>query len=1844
MPLSQLHRWLSAATRALGARVAAAPLAVWPEGLRVGGRAVHKKALLLAFAFAATNAHAALPPNTPITNTATASFNLSGVAITTTGSATVVTTASTPAHVALLGYESAADAGAGAATLQTLPVTQCSKGGSFVNLPPPVVPGRGALPVPSRQTLAPTTLYASGDVLFVQVTDLDQNVDPLVADTVTVTVATSKGDSELLRLTETGPSTGVFVGYLQTSAIAGAAGNCLLNVTSNERITVTYLDRSESSIAVSAGALIDPLGVVFDSSTGQPVNGASVTLVNVATGQPASVLGNDGVSSFPSTIVTGSTVQDTGGTSYSFGAGQYQFPRLAPGDYKLQIVPPTGFRFPSTAPAQTLLALPGGPFQVGNGSHGEAFALVPGPALQIDVPVDPGPLGDVSIVKTSGKAQAAIGDFVPYMLVVTNTGSEAIPGVLIADRLPVGFRFQKGSARLDDKAVTDPQVGADGRSLQFAIGNLAGGSTATLRYVALIAAGAQPGLAENTAHAAGRVTSNTAKAVVTVREDLNQSRAILAGRVTVSESCEADQREPGAARALAGVRMLLQDGTTILTDAEGNWHADNLRAGTHVVQIDTTTLPQGMELQSCVSNTRTGGRDFSQFVNVRGGTLWRADFRLARKPSCLDESLQRGDGRMELRLAGRIAAESVTATLLLPAGARVDRASLRLDGHPFEAAQVEQAFIVLRLPAQHAHWQHVLSFAMQGAADADAKVAVRLQAAGQPAAVSLAPMVLPAGQSQQRQCVPVPAPAPAAAGAAKAATAPAAAASSGRVDTDTLVEKLPYDDKWLAGAAPGNEWLHPQASFNPALPVVKVAIKHARGSRVELTVNGKPVDPLRFEGSVLSPDGAWQLSNWRSVDLANGPNVMHVVVRDATGKAVLDEQRTIHFSVSPARAEFDPEHSRLVADGRSAPVVAVRMLDRLGKPVRKGVTGEFSIDAPFASQQFADALQRDPLSGNVGGKPHFQIGDDGIALIPLQPTTQSGEAVLHFDFGDNHTQDVRAWLTADLREWVLVGFAEGTLGHRKLSGSMEALANAGASDQLFDRDRLAFYAKGQIKGEYLLTAAYDSAKEHAAPQTAQSTALKQIINPSQYYTLYGDATQAQADAASTGRLYLKIEKKQFYALFGDYDTGLTVTELGRYSRTLTGLKSEYKGERFGYNAFAARTSQSFVKDELQGDGTSGLYRLRAKNILVNSEKVRLETRDRFQPDTVLNTRSLTPFLDYTIDYAQGTLMFREPVMARDETFNPVFIVAEYESDDAAGATWTYGGRASARVGDKTEVGVTAIHEGTTGREATLTAADATVRVDETTRLRAEVAASHRNTDTGPQSGSAYLLEARHDDGHLAARAYASEQQPNFGLGQQSAAAQGRRKLGAEARVKVSEQVEVQGQAYREEDLATGGKRELAEARADWKNGKGVSLSGGARVASEQGATTGADSHVAQVTGGVGYEMLDKRLLLRASTELDVAGGQGTTNYPNRVLLGADYRLTPETTLVAQHEIARGSAVSANTTRIGLRTKLWTGAEAQLGVGGQGTTDASRLYSTMGLVQRVKINDHWSADAGIDRVQTLHSTANPLGPNQPLASGTTSTSSSGIVSEDYTAVSAGLAYRDDAWSGNARAEWRGARTDTKVNLLLGAQRRLGQGRIAAIGLSLFDAHGTTEARNATARLSYALRPDDSDWMLLERLEYVEDANRSLASRLFTRKLIQNFNANWNSRHGTQVAIQYGAKYVRETLGDAPYHGFTDLIGLEVRHDLSEKWDLGLHAGMLHSWNGGGRSYQLGLSVGYRMAPNTWVTVGYNQVGFKDPDFAGADYRAKGLYVNMRMKFDQDTFDLNDRSGAMPSPKP
>ena len=92
-----------------------------------------------------------------------------------------------------------------------------------------------------------TAVAHAGDPIFVRVTDLDRNRDGGVVETVDVRVSAAvTGDSEVLRLSETGPNTGVFVGYVPT-ATGGAGNDCALQVERNAVLDATYVDPTDTS-------------------------------------------------------------------------------------------------------------------------------------------------------------------------------------------------------------------------------------------------------------------------------------------------------------------------------------------------------------------------------------------------------------------------------------------------------------------------------------------------------------------------------------------------------------------------------------------------------------------------------------------------------------------------------------------------------------------------------------------------------------------------------------------------------------------------------------------------------------------------------------------------------------------------------------------------------------------------------------------------------------------------------------------------------------------------------------------------------------------------------------------------------------------------------------------------------------------------------------------------------------------------------------------------------------------------------------------------------------------------------------------------------------------------------------------------------------------------------------------------------------------------------------------------------------------------------------------------------------------------------------------------------------
>ena len=698
---------------------------------------------------------------------------------------------------------------------------------------------------------------------------------------------------------------------------------------------------------------------------------------------------------------------------------------------------------------------------------------------------------------------------------------------------------------------------------------------------------------------------------------------------------------------------------------------------------------------------------------------------------------------------------------------------------------------------------------------------------------------------------------------------------------------------------------------------------------------------------------------------------------------------------------------------------------------------------------------------------------------------------------------------------------------------------------------------------------------------------------------------------------MKIERDNFYAMFGDYETGMTVTELGRYNRSMAGFKSEMIGDIFSYNVFASETGQAYIRDEIPGDGTSGLYHLSFDGIVPNTDKVRIEVRDRFQSHIIISTTELTRHTDYNIDFVDGTIFFKDPVPQRDAGFNPVYIVAEYETDDADADAVTFGGRGAYKPNRELEVGLTAVHEDRGLAGGDLTGVDVTLQLAENIEFRAEAAATTNNDGVTKTDGDAYLLEIEHEGDRLSALAYLREIGDEFGLGHQNASERGMRKAGLDLKYDITGRTSVTATVLDQVNLQTDAERDVYEAGFQYE-GDRMSYELGFRQAADTDSG-GIEEDSTQLTTGVTWTTADGKVKLRANHDQSF-GNNDNTDYPTRTLVGADYRVNSAASLYAEHEITSGEELETYATRAGVKATPWKGGSASSDVTSETTENGERLYASLGLSQDWQVTENWTLSAGYEQSRSLKEpVSQPLNDEVPPASG----------GEDYTAVSVGTDNRFGIWEFNTRLEARTADSSDKQGVIsnLFGEPAEGIGLSAALQYFKTDSNVTADTLDSNLAFGFVYRPVGGNWTLLDKLEFITEEETGGTVDTISNRMVNNFNANYKPGYRYQLAIQYGYKMVEETLGMVDYSDTIQLAGFETRYDINSSWDIGGRAIVLTSAETGKRENGLGLNVGWSFAENIWMSFGYNFQGFVDEDFSDGDFTAQGPFVKFRVKFDQ-----------------
>ena len=486
-----------------------------------------------------------------------------------------------------------------------------------------------------------------------------------------------------------------------TAISNGSASSCPDNTNGVTRLSVVL---APGANLPQQSLPLNPGGVVYDSTSRSPVPGSRVTVepIGLCPGYaPDQHVLNVALGGYS---ISGNAVSMTVGPD-----GFYQFlmgPTAPPScRFRLTVTPPPGYVFQSTmipveGSALTPPSTPGIGFPVQNNATAPTSPVGVGTTyyLELDlgsgiavpvynhIPLDPAVAPGLVITKTGDRRTVEVGDTMLYTITVRQTAGAAMATVNLIDRLPRGFTYIEGTARLDGSGIADP-LGKPGPTLVFDVGSLGVGAQKTLSYRVRVGVGSQQGDGINRAQAFGcsiaggcvdpvSLTPYTGGGVVP--SNPAQYRVIITGGVFASEGCVLgkifvdcnvnhvqDEEELG----IPGVRLYFEDGTWMVSDSEGKYSYCGLSPNSHTLKVDGSTLPLGARLTTS-SNRNLGDAD-SLFIDLKNGELHRADFI---EGSCSNPLLEQVKAR---RTQGEVRAPETEP----------GQPSLRFDSKPSNAPQ-----------------------------------------------------------------------------------------------------------------------------------------------------------------------------------------------------------------------------------------------------------------------------------------------------------------------------------------------------------------------------------------------------------------------------------------------------------------------------------------------------------------------------------------------------------------------------------------------------------------------------------------------------------------------------------------------------------------------------------------------------------------------------------------------------------------------------------------------------------------------------------------------------------------------------------------------------------------------------------------------------------------------------------------------------------------------------------------------------------------------------------------------------------------------------------------------------
>ena len=1047
-------------------------------------------------------------------------------------------------------------------------------------------------------------------------------------------------------------------------------------------------------------------------------------------------------------------------------------------------------------------------------------------------------------------------------------------------------------------------------------------------------------------------------------------------------------------------------------------------------------------------------------------------------------------------------------------------------------------------------------------------------------------------------------------------------------------------------------------SFNgpSVLPgsVAHVRVMGPLRHKLTLLLNGVEVERSRIGQQLEDPSRDLQARDYVALRLRAGDNRLELQTTDETGATQTHAQQLLTAPGAVAKIELSYPASA-AANVRSEVVLNVRLTDAQGVALVDQTP--VTLELQGAKWKLSDAS---PHTSNVS-----IFVDGGAIALHMEPPAQPGEARFKVTAG-GVTQTGRIIFVPDLRPLIGVGILEGVfhldrrapllVGQAPAGAAFESELRAWSQDDGQATGRSAFYFKGAVKGAYLLTLAFDSEKPARTP-------LFKEIEPDRYYPVYGDESTRQVDAQSSQRLYLRVDHNRSYLLVGDYhvDSGSgtdAVRRLSRTNRRQSGVQQVFQGDSTRVSSHISQGTTRQQTQEFVANGTSGPFMLHAPgDVVEQSEWVEIVVRDRYQPNIVVRTTTLARFVHYNLDVFSQSLLLTAPVASLDADLNLQSIRVRYSVESGGAAYWVGGVAAERQITDAVKLGAVVERDELPGSATEMRAVTLTHQLNAQTQLSSEWV----TTESDEQgAGQARGLQLAHQSAGLNYQLQSHSSDENFhnpDAGVIAGATESQAQLALDLRPDVQLRAKVHHTEIsrssaphtRSSPAAHGGAASGAQVLLHHTLSPHVQADWGVQIGSTPAASLGnfdyavapgasAPARYLVQNNGLHEPANDQRTGLWRLTMnpkqsqgvgLFVEGEQSLDDADRRMTaLGANFAGPRSLRLYGRYESRTGlewlngvqepRLMRRDIGILGIDSPYRSSGRIYEELRVRERDDGSSWQSAMGVRDSWPLTDGLRLTGGVERQTGWSSDDND-------SAGEAVVVTSGL---DWTGRGPLL----NRWRGSVSTEWREA-MDRKTRLTAASAAYkinavwslLGKAQITSVA---HDA-GMTHRWQGRQQIGLAYRPvGDDTWNALFRYERRHDHTQAALARLNKRRLthIGSAHFNYQPRVADQFSTRLAARQSEDQRGAWRDRYAAALWHSRWTHEWRADWDAGLQGGLWLDQHGT-QQRTVGAEVGHTLAPGFWLSVGYNFIGLRDAELAGADYIDTGWYLRLRFKFDE-----------------